>query len=481
MNIREHAPYIVIYIYDRDIDRGAAIKIALQEGKYDAYYFSDEKEMLTRIRVTPPHFIVAHIDDLESPFHEWIELILDISPEIQVVPIAQPSQTKRLFEYVSHGVIDTVVPHPESFREQILWAIDRATEVMVYRFQNEQLISELEKSKDRVESLSVTHQIQTRLSQRFIEYKSAESKEAIVATYFRQLPRSRMVYFRRLPSVQSFMVTGATGIDGQKYQGLGFKLTDRESIDLNSILARGGKPKMLVELMAQISPGLNFHVYPVFVMNEIEGLIAAFEVDSNLKIDEEEEFSLFTMAMSLFVLESKLNELTTTDPVTGSFKREYFLKKLQQEVERAERSQGHFCILKIAIDQYYEIEQLLGEAGRDEALIQLCQLVTKAGRGTDTIGRVSQKEIGVILFNTDRNGAILFAERVRRVAEGKLGALKSGRVTVSIGVSEYPSLAETAQDLDSTSNKALLHVQEKGGNRICLYRPADLDADPGKH
>lgn len=47
------------------------------------------------------------------------------------------------------------------------------------------------------------------------------------------------------------------------------------------------------------------------------------------------------------------------------------------------------------------------------------------------------------------------------------------KVSVSLGVSEYPSLCDSARTLDETATKALLHIVDKGGNKICLYKAPD--------
>jgi GGDEF domain-containing protein len=76
----------------------------------------------------------------------------------------------------------------------------------------------------------------------------------------------------------------------------------------------------------------------------------------------------------------------------------------------------------------------------------------------------------MVLPHCSKKGAALRAERVRRVIEGSSFLDKGMKVSISLGVSEYPSLCDSAKTLDETAAKALAHIADKGGNKICLYK-----------
>ena len=82
-------------------------------------------------------------------------------------------------------------------------------------------------------------------------------------------------------------------------------------------------------------------------------------------------------------------------------------------------------------------------------------------------------EMAMILPHCSKKGAAIRAERLRRIVEGTTFMENGMKVSISLGVSEYPSLCDSAKTLDETATKALTHILDKGGNKICLYKAPD--------
>ena len=86
-----------------------------------------------------------------------------------------------------------------------------------------------------------------------------------------------------------------------------------------------------------------------------------------------------------------------------------------------------------------------------------------------------------IMVDTDSKGAEQMGERIRAILEKTLVTRVSDgelRVTVSIGVSSFPSDTTNGADLVTMADDALYHAKRTGRNRVCLYRNAK-DAETG--
>jgi GGDEF domain-containing protein len=55
--------------------------------------------------------------------------------------------------------------------------------------------------------------------------------------------------------------------------------------------------------------------------------------------------------------------------------------------------------------------------------------------------------------------------------EGHAFAISDLKITISCGVSEYPSLSTGATDLETSAGKALEFITSRGGNKVCLFKP----------
>jgi len=131
-------------------------------------------------------------------------------------------------------------------------------------------------------------------------------------------------------------------------------------------------------------------------------------------------------------------------------------------------------VVKISLDDFYELESSMGEATRDELLKSLASVVHKSSRTNDLSCRTGMNELSMILPHCSKKGAALRAERLRRIVEATSLMDNGIKVSISLGVSEYPSLCDSAKSLDETAAKALNHIFDKGGNKICLYKaPGD--------
>ncbi|MFZ4403289.1 MAG: GGDEF domain-containing protein, partial [Pseudobdellovibrionaceae bacterium] len=131
------------------------------------------------------------------------------------------------------------------------------------------------------------------------------------------------------------------------------------------------------------------------------------------------------------------------------------------------------AIVKLAIDHIFEIEQAYGENIRDMLFKKLAEVLQQTSRTHDAVARAQFNEFVLILPECSKTGAVMKAERIRRLIAKQNWLENRMKITLSVGISEYPSLSSTAEGLDDNASKALNHIQEKSGDKICVYKMAE--------
>jgi diguanylate cyclase (GGDEF)-like protein/PAS domain S-box-containing protein len=170
-------------------------------------------------------------------------------------------------------------------------------------------------------------------------------------------------------------------------------------------------------------------------------------------------------------LEAELRELAATDYLTGLANRRHFLARLEQELSRIHRLDGHCAsVLMLDSDHFKRVNDVYGHATGDNVLRHLAVLMQNELRKIDTLGRVGGEEFAVILPGADLPAAEVFAERLRKkVAETPM--VQEDRViplTVSIGVAGMKTSDASADDALVRADRALFRAKDCGRNRVAV-------------
>ncbi len=163
-----------------------------------------------------------------------------------------------------------------------------------------------------------------------------------------------------------------------------------------------------------------------------------------------------------------LNRDSRTDPLTGLLNR----RGLQQTLEMW-RAQGQaFAILALDIDRFKSINDRFGHEVGDTVIAQIAAQMRLNSREGDVLCRNGGEEFLLLLPGSNAEDALQVAERLRqRVATATFDAV--GQVTVSLGVSHYPSFDPDPDQALRLADKALYMAKEQGRNRSVVYPYAD--------
>ncbi|PKL50186.1 MAG: hypothetical protein CVV42_04140 [Candidatus Riflebacteria bacterium HGW-Riflebacteria-2] len=197
--------------------------------------------------------------------------------------------------------------------------------------------------------------------------------------------------------------------------------------------------------------------------------------------DEDLQTALTMANQAAVVIEkSRLFNLATIDGLTGLVVHRHFQAKMEEEFRRARRYSKPLAYMMTDIDHFKKFNDTWGHQIGDMVLREVAKIVRDNARDTDIAARYGGEEFGVILPETDYEGAMLLAERLRERVEtaafkGPQGDLK---VTLSVGVSTMPKLQpETALEMIKFADDALYICKRNGRNRV-EHAPVNESPEP---
>src|SRR5436853_1138584 len=160
-------------------------------------------------------------------------------------------------------------------------------------------------------------------------------------------------------------------------------------------------------------------------------------------------------------------ERAMTDALTGLLNRYGLQHILAREHAEARRYNRPLSSLMIDLDNFKTINDSYGHAAGDIALQQVASILREAVRRSDTVFRHGGEEFLVLLPETDLEGAIALAEKIRHAASSRPfgDGERVFNLTLSAGASSLGD-NESGNDMIAREDMALDHAKEKGRNRV---------------
>jgi len=172
----------------------------------------------------------------------------------------------------------------------------------------------------------------------------------------------------------------------------------------------------------------------------------------------------------------KVNYMAITDPLTGLYNRRRFHDVLTSEYERAKRYTTPFSLIMLDIDHFKRINDTFGHAIGDSVLKEVSTILKSSIREIDTAARYGGEEFMVILPNTDKEKALVVAERMRMMIHQHTFSEVDRNITVSIGISGMPDeKADSDEKLVRCADFALYLAKQRGSNRTVTTEAAELE------
>jgi len=166
-------------------------------------------------------------------------------------------------------------------------------------------------------------------------------------------------------------------------------------------------------------------------------------------------------------LTASVEKLAITDDLTQVYNYRFLKGALRREVKRAGRYRQKLSILMVDVDNLKAYNDRHGHLRGSFLLKQIAARFVSQVRSFDLIAKYGGDEFTAILPQTDTDGALVVAERMRQnVEQHDFPLAAAGTITVSIGVATFPDHATDAHALIMASDRALYQAKRLGRNRV---------------
>ncbi len=169
----------------------------------------------------------------------------------------------------------------------------------------------------------------------------------------------------------------------------------------------------------------------------------------------------------------RLEELATTDGLTGLLNKRALLETAEQKLRSAARFDKPLSVLVCDIDHFKRVNDTHGHDVGDLVIKGFADVLRCVKRDTDIVGRFGGEEFVLVCEQTDSRGAEQLAQRLR--SELELARFNSEQgtlgVTCSVGVATFPAAGREWEQLFKATDEALYASKRGGRNRVTIWTP----------
>lgn len=190
-------------------------------------------------------------------------------------------------------------------------------------------------------------------------------------------------------------------------------------------------------------------------------------------------FFIFRLNNQLGIALQEIERMAKIDQVTGLYNRHHMFLWIEQEMNRMKRYHHPICFIMIDLDFFKKINDTYGHKAGDQTLRSIAKILMDNTRSTDLVARYGGEEFLVVLVDTKSEGALDYAEIIKKkIAENEivLSTDEVIKITASFGIFSM-SMAKDDEDTvydiaDCIENAdtALYRAKETGRNKIVIYK-----------
>ncbi len=171
------------------------------------------------------------------------------------------------------------------------------------------------------------------------------------------------------------------------------------------------------------------------------------------------------------------NARALTDTLTGLPNKRSIEDTLKRMTAYAQRTDGRLAAIVFDLDHFKRVNDAYGHERGDDLLAAVGATVTGTLRASDFAGRFGGEEFVLLLPDTDHDGALVAAERLRLEIAGTTIPGLPQPVTASFGIAVLPDDATEAGSLLRIADRALYLAKSGGRNRVARILP-DTEDEP---
>jgi len=171
----------------------------------------------------------------------------------------------------------------------------------------------------------------------------------------------------------------------------------------------------------------------------------------------------------------QLDLISRTDGLTQLLNRRAWEEEMHREFKRNSRSGQPSVLLMFDIDHFKRVNDTYGHQAGDEVIKRVADIVRATKRECDIAGRYGGEEYCIVLLDTDSEGGMIYAERLRKAIEST--PVKYDEIainfTISIGISEYNDKMAGPNIWLEQSDQALYQSKENGRNKSTIFKNSE--------
>lgn len=464
----------------------------LREKGHSVLHSLDEKQFLEDFKKKPSHLVIVDIQQLNTYFEDFIAECLEKAPNTHFIGIGINSYRRSLREYREHGLLDFIEMN-DALVSQLDWAIDNALERVILKIQNQNLLNE--KRDVELRQAHLQSEIDNRIENEarlkvkltadedygnlFLAYESAKSREDVLQNFFQSLQDfyddgAKILFFKYLQPINLLVATHCSGIPLEQIKGAGVKLSQEEARDPKSFLLKPQGFTSLSILLRDVFAVSEYHCKALVVREEIDGVFVFFGEELAIfnSIRFNNKLSVFKVAYERFVYLKRLIELEVEDTLEIIYGFDEFQETLSEQIDQVQRLRSSLGLLRVSIDSFQQHEEKSGPTAVDSLIRYLVVMIKKITKVSDILHRTAPNEFCLILPHMKVQEATVLGEKIRRLVEKSEFSALASKPTVSIGLSAYPHMAKSSEQLLKGSLQALSTVMNRGGNKVGVVRLA---------
>jgi diguanylate cyclase (GGDEF)-like protein len=172
--------------------------------------------------------------------------------------------------------------------------------------------------------------------------------------------------------------------------------------------------------------------------------------------------------------EAMVEQILSTDPVTGFFQRRQFLELLTDKLDQRVES-GARALAFIRPDRFSEVEREVGPISSEEIVAQLAEVLGRLMSENDIAGRFGGTVFAFVLERGSLKDIQAWSENaLNRISEHMFEvADRSLSLTCSIGLAEMGEGTDRVEDLIRSAEKANQRCRQDGGDKVIIEETAD--------
>ena len=226
-------------------------------------------------------------------------------------------------------------------------------------------------------------------------------------------------------------------------------------------------------------------IAPMIHGNETLGVVSVGGLPSQRPREEKIMIKMIADLGSIAIYNAKLfNNIQIAanhDGLTKLMNRKHFMQMLGFEINKAEKESSPLSLFIFDIDNFKAYNDSNGHLAGDEALKVIGRLLREVIREDDYVARYGGEEFIVALPNTPKDGAVIVAEKIRKMFEDyhfpNQETLPGGKMTISGGISTFPEDGRSSTDLISHADQALYQAKARGKNHVIAYEAVYFGAE----